>query len=179
MYDLGKWLLKENLQAEAKFGLAVTTDIWSSCANDAYPSLTAHFIDECWNNVSCLLVISPFPGHYTAVNIVEKIKESLTAFSIDTKKVVGIVHDQASNIQLTGELLQAESDIVSLICVAHKLKLCVEEGLSVNAISRATAAARKLVGHFNHSPLATSELRKWQESMGSHALKLGQDYPTR
>ena len=55
----------------------------------------------------------------------------------------------------------------------------MEEGLSVNAILHAIAATRKLAGHFNHSPLATSELRKWQESMGSHALKLGQDYPTR
>ena len=82
-------------------------------------------------------------------------------------------------MQLTGELLQAESDIGSLSCVAHKLKLCVEEGLSVNAISRAIAAARKLVGHFNHSCLATSELRKRQESMGLPALKLQQDCPTR
>ena len=50
-------------------------------------SLTAHFIDECWSNVSCLLVTSPFPGHHTAVNTVEKIKENLTAFIIDTKVV--------------------------------------------------------------------------------------------
>ena len=126
-----------------------------------------------------MLVTSPFPGHHTAVNIVEKIKENLTAFSIDTKKVVGIVHDQASNMQLTGELLQAESDIVSLSCAAHKLKLCVEEGLSVNAISHALAAARKLAGHFNHSPLATSVLRKRQKSTGSPALKLQQHCPTR
>ena len=49
-------------------------------------------------NAEITLVTSPFPGHHTAVNIVEKIKENLTAFSIDTKKVVGIVHDQASNM---------------------------------------------------------------------------------
>ena len=55
----------------------------------------------------------------------------------------------------------------------------MEEGLSVNAISRAIAVTRNLVGHFNHSPLATSELRKWQESMGLPALKLQQDCPTR
>ena len=114
MHDLGKRLLKEKLQAEAKVGLALTTDIWSSCANDAYLSFIANFIDKCWYNVSCLLVTSPFPGHHTAVNTVEKIKENLTAFSIDTKKIVGIVHDKASNMQLTGELLQAESDIISL-----------------------------------------------------------------
>ena len=46
-HDLGKQLLKEKFQAGAKVGLALTTDIWSSCANDAYLSLTAHFIDEC------------------------------------------------------------------------------------------------------------------------------------
>ena len=46
-HELGKWLLKEKLQAEANVGFALTTDIWSSCANDAYLSLIAHFIDEC------------------------------------------------------------------------------------------------------------------------------------
>ena len=46
-HDLGKRLLKEKLQAEAKVGLALTIDIWPSCANDAYLSLTAHFIDKC------------------------------------------------------------------------------------------------------------------------------------
>ena len=146
---LGKRLLKEKLQTDASAGLALTTDIWSSCANDAYISLTAHFIDEGWNSVSCLLATSPFPGQHTAVNIVQKIKENLAAFSIDISKVVGIVHDQASNMILTGELLEADSDMISLSCAAHKLQLCIEEGLSIATISRAIGAASKLVGHFN------------------------------
>jgi hypothetical protein len=73
---LGTWLLKEKLQTDASAGLALTTDIWSSCANDAYISLTAHYIDQYWNDVSCLLVTSPFPGQHTSLNIVEKIKEN-------------------------------------------------------------------------------------------------------
>jgi hypothetical protein len=65
--------------------------------------------------------------------------------------VVGIVHYQASNLTLTAELLEADSNMISLSCAAHKLQLCIEEGLSINNISCAIGAARKLLGHLNHS----------------------------
>lgn len=116
-HQLGIRLLKEKIQAEANAGLALTTDIWSNWANDAYLSLTAHFITKCWDNVSCLLATSPFPGQHTAVNIVEKIKEILADYGIEINEVVGIVHDQASNMRLTGEMLEAVSH-------TNSLKLC-------------------------------------------------------
>ena len=96
-----------------------------------------------------------------------------------TSSIVAWTSSHGATNRATVELLQAESDIVSLSCAAHELKLCVEEGLSVNAISHALAAARKLAGHFNHSPLATSVLRKRQKSTGSPALKLQHNCPTR
>lgn len=178
-HQLGKRVLKEKIQSDADVGLALTTDIWSSCANDAYLSLTGHFLTEQWESISCILSTCPFPGQHTAVNIVEKIKEILETYSIKIDKVVGIVHDQGSNMRLTCEMLESTSSCDSISCAAHKLQLCIEEGLSINIISGAIAAARRLVGHFRHSPLATNELRKRQESMGSPVMKLQQDCPTR
>jgi hypothetical protein len=46
---------------------------------------------------------------------------------------------------LTGELLEPGSNMIRLSYAAHKLQLCIEEGLSVNSIPRTIGAARKLV----------------------------------
>ena len=135
-HELGKRILKEKLKLEAN-GLAFTTDIWTSCSNDSYISLTAHFITHSWQMVSCILATSPFPGQHTAVNIIEKLKEIMQSHEL-----------HFSNMQLTGEMLEVESGCESLSCAAHKLQLCVEEALSINVITRALGASRKLVGHF-------------------------------
>jgi len=54
-----------------------------------------------------------------------------------------------------------------------------DERLKDPTIARAVGAARKLVGHFKHSALATAELKKRQEQMGVKQKKLVQDCPTR
>ena len=78
-------------------------------------------------------------------------------------------------MQLAGEMMSCESTN----CVAHHLQLCIEEELSITAISQAISAARKLVGHFCHSVLTTNALHRYQEDMGTNPKKLQQDCPTR
>ena len=46
-YTMAKEKLKRIL-ADNKTKYSLTTDIWTSFANDAYISLTTHFIDDCW-----------------------------------------------------------------------------------------------------------------------------------
>lgn len=62
-HDIGKRALKERLQMEGQ-SIAITSDIWTSCANDAYISLTAHFITTDWQMVSCVLatIVAHFQG---------------------------------------------------------------------------------------------------------------------
>ena len=177
-HDTSKKALKKQLNQESSF-IALTSDIWTSCANDAYISLTAHFINNEWKMVSCVLATSPFPGHHTALNIVEKLKEIIASYGLQESQLVALVHDQGSNMRLSGEMMEEEMDCESLCCAAHRLQLCVQEGLSVSAISKAVGAAKKLVGHFRHSALASNELKKRQEEMGKPPKKLQQDCPTR
>ena len=129
--------------------------------------------------VSCVLATSPFPGHHTALNIVEKLKEITASYDLEQSKLVALVHDQGSNMRLSGEMMEEEMNCESLCCAAHCLQLCVEEGLSVTAVSRAVGAAKKLVGHFRHSALASNELKKRQEEMGKPPKTLHQYCPTR
>lgn len=98
----------------------------------------------------------------------------MKSFDIDSGSVIALVHDQGANIQLCGNLLFEEVGWESINCAAHKLQLCIDEGLKDPTIARAVGAARKLVGHFKHS----AELKKRQEQMGVKQKKLIQDCPT-
>ena len=178
-YLSGKNAICSYLQSETHY-MAFTTDIWTSRANDAYLSLTMHSIDDSWNMVSIVLATAPFPEHHTAANIVSKVKQVMEEFHLEVDRLLAVVHDQCSNMQLAGETLNEECEnCQSISCAAHRLQLCVEEGLAITAISQAVGAVKKVVAHFKHSALATSELKKRQESMGVTPKKLQQQCNTR
>ena len=175
----GKASMKQYLESEVHF-MAITTDIWTSRANDAYLSLTVHFVDSSWDMISCVLVTAPYSEHRTAVNIVDKVKQVVEEYDIDINCLLVVVHDQCSNMQLAGEMLcELSGNCQSLSCAAHRLQLCVEEGLAISSIAQAIGAAKKLVSHFRHSALATSELEKHQEAMSIAPKKLQQHCVTR
>ena len=64
-------------------------------------------------------------------------------------------------------------------CFGHTLQLCVVAGLDNSTLNRLLAAARKLVGHFKHSPLAMGFLKEKQRAMNIPEHKLIQDVNTR
>ena len=72
------------------------------CANDAYISVTGHFISTEWNLVSCVLGTYPFPGHHTVVLIAEKLEEVFKDYDLTLERDVALVHNQASNMELSG-----------------------------------------------------------------------------
>ena len=120
-----------------------TTDIWTSCANDTYLSLTTHFVDSSWEMISCVLATAPFPEHRIAVNIVEKVKQVTKEYDLEIDRLLAVVHDQCSNMQLAGEMLCEESgNCQSISCAMHHLQLCVEDGLAIPTVSQAIGATK-------------------------------------
>ena len=99
-----------------------------------------------------------FPEQHTGDNIVEKLKKVVSEYDINDNSIFAIVHDQGSNFQRVGRLLEDDKQWKSVNCVAHCLQLCVIEGFSVNTIAQALAAAKTLIKHFHHSVQATEEL---------------------
>lgn len=52
-----------------------------------------------------------------------------------------------------------------ICCFGHTLQLVIINGLAANPLSRLAAAARKLVGHFKHSVVATTALKQKQQQL--------------
>ena len=142
----GKILLKEKLSQNTQT-FALTTDVWTSLSNEAHLSLTVHFISPEWDLNCCVLATSSFPGQHLGTNIAEKIKDIVKTFEIPNECVKAVVHDQRSNVvQKSGILLEEDIGWESVKFTVHKLQVCINQGLKVNAIARAVAAAKKLVG---------------------------------
>ncbi|KAJ4927700.1 hypothetical protein JOQ06_015503 [Pogonophryne albipinna] len=71
-------------------------------------------------------------------------------------------------------------EVKSVGCVSHTLQLAVHEGLlSQRSVIDALATARKIVGHFKHSPLAYSRLEDIQKDLKMDVKRLQQDVQVR
>ena len=171
---------KERLCEKLKMAssVALTTDIWTSRATQAYITVSAHYITEGWELFAFVLETRGFPERHTGQAISEKLSEIAKNFAL-TEKVTAVVHDQAANMELSLEILNRDLGWESLHCSAHCLQLCLKAGFSINAIDRLVGAARKLVGHFNHSVVASEQLKRRQAQMGNREKKLVQECATR
>ena len=174
-YEETKQKLKDTMQEVE--GLSITADLWCSMANDAYLSLTAHFITDEWAMRSICLGTMPVSDR-------SWIEDKLAEFSIDPVRVVGFVHDSGSNIKLSGQLLHEKYGWASESCAGHDIQLCLKDGLQIAVVDRAIGAARRLVEHLKKSELATTALRKRQQQMSPNAtaskpLQIVQDVKTR
>ena len=135
--------------------VSITTDLWSSIAQDSYLSLTAHFIKR---QQTCLHAV-PFDGSHTGERIASMITNCLQALGIAEKLHV-VVCDSGSNF-VAG---LHDGNIPNIPCLAHTLQLVVKDGCQVQpCVSALTAMARKLVGQYKHSNIACKTLQKIQD----------------
>ena len=118
--------------------LCITTDVWSSVAQDSYISLTCHYIvGDFTQQQICLHAVN---DHHTGEHIGAIIK----SWDLNDKIHV-VVRDNGSNFVAP--------------CLAHTLQLLVKDGcLAQPAVVDLTTKARKLVGHYKHSNVALQSL---------------------
>lgn len=162
--------IKDMVIAELKEAthVSLTTDAWTSNSNASYLALTASYLTTQWAIRSPVLDTIFLEERHTGDYLASEIKSSILNWHI-YEKIVAIVHDNGSNIRHVASL--RNDQWVDVPCAAHTLQLCVNAatGLntadSTNPVAKCIHAASRLVGHFNHSVLATNELLKRQETM--------------
>ncbi|XP_078025235.1 E3 SUMO-protein ligase ZBED1-like [Epinephelus lanceolatus] len=159
--------------------VALTTDIWTSIAKEAYMGVMCHYLKN-WKMVSHCLTTMPLEERHTAANIAEWIEEVIAKFNIPPEKIKAVVHDNGANVVGAAKILHEKHEWASVKCAGHTLNLVVQNSLkSQQAISVCVAAARSLVEHFKKSELACTKLRVKQTQMGTKENMLVQDVCTR
>ena len=164
--------------------MAITTDLWSSRAQQSYVGLTIHFVDKDWHIENRFLDCFELPDQHAVVDIGEAIDKLLTFWnlrSVSESRVIAATSDNGRNIV---NALSIDLEIPYTVgCVAHTLNLAVEKGLKSEHVSPLMAKTRRLVEHFDKSPKAAYKLRQAQiEIMNrkeTEVLAIVQDVPTR
>ncbi|XP_053551460.1 E3 SUMO-protein ligase ZBED1-like [Bombina bombina] len=159
--------------------IALTADIWTSIATEAYLGITCHYIGADWKMHSICLTTMPLEDRHTAKNIAEWLEEVAAKFEIQPQKIIAIVHDNGLNIVAAANILGEKHGWTSIRCSGHTLQLVINAALKNSGIERAVSAARGLVEHFKKSELPSSKLKEKQKQMGTSEHKLLQDVSTR
>lgn len=150
--------------------VAITTDAWTSISNDAFLAVTASYFNKNWELRTPVLATVKLQQRHTAQYLAEEIEHVVTEWNI-SDKISAIVHDNGANIAHVAEIVNTEYTDVS--CAAHTLQLVINKAMGTDKtdsqapISKLVNAASRLVGHFSHSALATSELKKKQKHFES------------
>ncbi|KAL5728490.1 hypothetical protein ACHQM5_001566 [Ranunculus cassubicifolius] len=138
--------------------IGLTSDLWTSIANDGYITLTAHFIDKDWNLQKKILNFSYMAPPHTGLAIYEKIYSFLCYWGIEKKLISFTLDNATSNDAFVGLLrgqlnmrnaLYWEGKFFHIRCCAHILNLIVQEGL--NVIDACVLKNRESVKYFRGS----------------------------
>lgn len=165
----------KNLLLSADSKVCITTDMWSSIANNDYISITCNFITNDFKLKHATLEVLPYPEvSHTAESIRAILLKILSDWGIKNK-VACVIHDNAANMVAALN----ESGLTHLSCFAHSLQLVVLAGVKEKALSNILALCRKLVGHFKHSTKACKMLKAAQIASSVPEHRLIQDEPTR
>ncbi|CAG8521004.1 12500_t:CDS:2 [Acaulospora morrowiae] len=115
--------------------VALTTDIWTACTNQAYMSITLHWIDDKWKMNRILLDLISLHERHTSTVLVDIIYTVINDFNL-CEKIIAITTDNASNMNLFehkfSQLLSNNHGNTSfhrIRCAAHILNLIVRNGL--------------------------------------------------
>ncbi|XP_046387499.1 zinc finger BED domain-containing protein 4-like [Ischnura elegans] len=159
--------------------VAITTDMWTSIANEDYMAVTAHFYSGAKYALKmthrCLEVVPFTEVSHTAVNLKSFLLKVFSDWSISSK-VVAIIRDNGADI--TAALNRSQFEAIS--CVAHTLQLVIKDGLMNNKkITTLLKKTKKLVGSFKHSAKNSKLLKSCQTQLRLPQHRMIQDEPTR
>ena len=116
--------------------LSVTSDIWTSCKDDPYASVTSHYIDSNWELHKKVLGFHLICHPHDGPNIYECITSVFKEYDI-VNKIFSITFDNASNntssIDLFVKTIRTgpQKEMFHVRCVCHIINLIVQDGLKL------------------------------------------------
>ncbi len=144
--------------------VAITTDAWTACTNQAYLSVTLHWITNDWCLQHILLDLIPLHERHTGIFIAESIMEQIKYFGLGSQ-VLSLTADNAANMDVCShhlasllELHHGNTAFRRVRCAAHILNLAVTKGISI--VDESIKKAREFASHIRRSQPCFEELKK-------------------
>lgn len=160
---------------QAEF-IAVTTNSWTSRANQSYNTIIAHFLED-WIMRSFVLQTRVMHESHTAENLCHFLKCAVNEWNLKRlEQMPSLTTDNARNIMNAGKLAGFEPHIG---CVAHTINLGTQRGLRIQQFEKLLGRIRKVVTYFHKSSTATAILKSKQAILEIPQHKLIMDVSTR
>ena len=154
--------------------VCLTSDGWTSRANENYLAVTAHGIDNNLQMQSLTIGVQKLVDQTTAGHV-EAIKQILNIHSDLEEKVRFLVTDGASVMKSTAAALK----FPWFHCFPHRINLTVQENLKLSVVSELLNRMRSIVNHFRKSPKSWAALQENLKKYQLPTLKLIRDVETR
>lgn len=132
---------------------AVTTDLWTSRVNDAYMSLTLHYINANFESKHIVVSCEPFTGAHTGTAIADKLDQLILSMpGYHFLNTIYAVHDAASNMK--NAVAKCNTVFESFLCIDHQLNLVLqfaEQHDDCTGVHQACEEFQKLTSHLHKS----------------------------
>ena len=155
--------------------VSLTTEFWTSVANDSYLGITAHFVTPNWELMSYVLQTREVEERHTAVNVAHLLQATAEEWKI-TKKLAAITTDNAPNM-INAVAIELQWEHIG--CFAHTLQIAIKAGLGLPAVTEVLSQYRKIAGRFHRSTVAQNALEMTQTEFNLPKKKLKQEVHTR
>jgi len=123
-YQIANELMKNMLNTTCDKA-SITTDLWTSCAQNGYIGITLHYLTDQMELRDILLCVESIKYPHTGSHIRETIKVKLKEFNL-INKITSVITDNGSNMI---KAIQEWEGVERIPCSAHTLQLCVIKGL--------------------------------------------------
>jgi len=123
--------------------IAMTSDHWTSRANEPYQSLTLHYIDEDFTLVKFLVKIKSFEGRQVTQAIILTTNSMIRELQLPLGIKIAMVTDAGSAVKKA--MSESEEIDTNLICLDHIVNTCVNASLDCTATLKTLIAKVKLL----------------------------------
>ncbi|XP_036343172.1 zinc finger BED domain-containing protein 1-like [Rhagoletis pomonella] len=167
--------LKAKLHEEIRLASAVclSTDAWTSRANQSYIAVTAHFVEpEKGILKSHLIACIESAERHTSDNLCATLRKIMDEWEI-SNKITAVVSDNAANIIGAIKIGLWRS----VPCFAHTLNLIVQKGLQ--QLDSIKIKSKAIAEFFHRSANGLQKLKETQKHLNMPELKLKIDVQTR
>ena len=159
--------------------VCITSDGWTSCANDTYMSLTVTLITSAWKLVTLSVDCSKSEGTTTGDALAAGIKAAVAKHGL-AGKITAITTDCEPSMVKMGRLLEEDDVCTHIGCCNHRLESTTSIVFNGPGVKKVMALARGVVTRYSTSSQAADRLAQFVKTyLGSEKKRVIQDVATR
>lgn len=157
--------VKEALSRQLKMdlptqlGVAFTTDMWTSRANQGFLSLTIHYIDAEWAMRKWTMDCKMLPGSHHAQAVTRVLNSMIGNIKDLSANTARIMVSDAEN-KMVRAVKDAEKITHQFTCINHAINLSLKKALDVQEVVSLIQLVKNLATGTHKSTLRNSVMRK-------------------